>query len=46
MFEAWSYSLPLEYIEKFNITPTLIGNELVKQISFYASCFVRKEEKR
>lgn len=35
MFEAWSYSLPLEYIEKFNITPTLIGNELVKQIIFF-----------
>ncbi len=35
MFETWSYSLPLEYIEQFNVTPALIGNELVKQIIFF-----------
>ena len=35
MFEAWSYSLPLEYIEQFNVTPALIGSELVKQIIFF-----------
>lgn len=35
MFETWSYSLPLEYIEQFNVTPALIGSELVKQIIFF-----------
>lgn len=35
MFEAWAFTLPLEAVEKFNITPELIGTELVKQIVFF-----------
>ena len=33
-FEAWAYTLPLEPLEQFNITPALIGNELVKELIF------------
>lgn len=34
VFEAWAYTLPLEPLEQFNITPALIGNELVKELIF------------
>lgn len=33
-FEAWAYTLPLEPLEQFNITPALIGSELVKELIF------------
>ena len=33
-FEVWAYTLPLEPLEQFNITPALIGNELVKELIF------------
>lgn len=35
IFEYWAYSLPLEAVERFNITPALIGAELVKQVVFF-----------
>lgn len=35
MFEAWALTLPLELVEKFGVTPSLVGTALVKSmISF------------
>lgn len=33
-FESWAFTLPLEPLERFNITPALIGSELVKELVF------------
>lgn len=35
VFENWAYTLPVEYLEKFGITPSIIGHEVVKQIIFF-----------
>ena len=35
IFENWAYTLPVEYFEKFGITPLIIGREVVKQIVFF-----------
>lgn len=34
-FEAWAYTLPLEAVERFNITPAIVATELVKQLVFF-----------
>ena len=35
IFENWAYSLPIEHLEKFGVTPAIIGQEVVKQIIFF-----------
>ena len=35
IIEMWAYTLPLEPLEPFHITPAMIGLELVKQIIFF-----------
>ena len=35
VFETWAYTLPVEYLEKYGITPAIIGQEVVKQIIFF-----------
>ncbi len=35
IFEVWAYSLPLEPLEPFKVTPALIGSELVKELIFF-----------
>lgn len=40
IFENWAYSLPVEHLEKFGVTPAIIGQEVVKQIIFFiVICF-------
>lgn len=34
-FEAWAFTFPLDPLEQFHVTPTLIGSELVKQLVFF-----------
>lgn len=34
-FEAWAFTLPIDPLEQFHITPALIGAELVKQMIFF-----------
>jgi membrane protein len=35
VFEVWAYSLPIEPLESYHVTPALIGKEVVKQIVFF-----------
>ncbi len=34
-FETWAYTLPLEPLEQFHITPAIVGSEIVKQMVFF-----------
>jgi len=35
MFEAWAYTLPIDPLEQYGVTPSVIGTELVKQLIFF-----------
>lgn len=35
MFEAWAYTLPIDSLEQYGVTPSVIGTELVKQLIFF-----------
>lgn len=35
MFEAWVYTLPIDPLEQYGVTPSVIGTELVKQLIFF-----------
>ena len=35
MFEAWAYTLPIDPLEQYGVTPSMIGIELVKQLIFF-----------
>lgn len=35
MFEAWAYTLPIDPLEQYGVTPSVIGIELVKQLIFF-----------
>lgn len=35
MFEAWAYTLPIDSLEQFGVTPALIGVNLVKELVFF-----------
>lgn len=35
IIEMWAYTLPLEPLEPFHITPAMVGLEIVKQIIFF-----------
>lgn len=35
MFEAWAYTLPIDPLEQYRVTPSVIGTELVKQLIFF-----------
>lgn len=35
MFEAWAYTLPIDPLEQYGVTPSVIGTELVKQLVFF-----------
>lgn len=34
MFEAWAYTLPIDPLEQFGVTPALIGAHMVKELVF------------
>ncbi len=34
-FEAWAFTLPLEPVEQFGITPAIVGENIVKQLVFF-----------
>ena len=35
MVEAWAYTLPIDPLEQYGVTPSVIGTELVKQLIFF-----------
>lgn len=35
IFEAWAYTLPIDPLEQYGVTPSVIGTELVKQLIFF-----------
>lgn len=35
VFEAWAYTLPIDPLEQYGVTPSVIGTELVKQLIFF-----------
>ena len=35
MFEAWAYTLPIDPLEQFGVTPALIGVNMVKELIFF-----------
>lgn len=35
MFEAWAYTLPIDPLEQYGVTPSVIGTELGKQLIFF-----------
>lgn len=35
MFDAWAYTLPIDPLEQYGVTPSVIGTELVKQLIFF-----------
>lgn len=35
MFEAWAYTLPIDPLEQYGVTPSVIGTDLVKQLIFF-----------
>ena len=35
MFEAWAYTLPIDPLEQFGVTPALIGAHMVKELVFF-----------
>lgn len=34
-FEAWAFTLPLESVEQFGITPSIVGENMVKELIFF-----------
>lgn len=35
MFETWAYTLPIDPLEQYGVTPSVIGTKLVKQLIFF-----------
>ena len=35
IFESWAYTLPLETVEQFGITPQIIGENIVKELILF-----------
>lgn len=35
VFEAWAFTLPIEPVEQFGITPSVIGSNMVKELVFF-----------
>ena len=34
-FESWAFTLPLEQVERFGITPTIVASNMVKELVFF-----------
>jgi hypothetical protein len=34
-FETWAFTLPLEPVEQFGVTPAVVGSTLVKELVFF-----------